>query len=59
MNMGNGEEVKFQPGRWMTMMENPEFKARVLEIMEEEVILNFKNREGDSKDFYDVDGEEE
>jgi len=59
MNMGNGEEMKFQPGRWMAMMENPEFKARVLEIMEEEVILNFKNREGDSQGFYDIDGDED
>ena len=59
MDMGNGEKTKFQPGRWMTMMEDEKFKNRVLEIMEEEVILNFKNRDGASQDFYDIDGENE
>lgn len=59
MDMGNGEKTKFQPGRWMTMMEDEKFKNRVLEIMEEEVILNFKNRDGASQDFYDIDGEDE
>lgn len=59
MDMGNGEKAKFQPGRWMTKMEDEKFKNRVLEIMEEEVILNFKNRQGASQDFYDIDGEDE
>ena len=46
---------KFQPSRWMKALESDKFKARVLEIMDREVIQKFDKREGDAKDFYDTD----
>ena len=38
-------------------LESDKFKARVLEIMDREVIQKFDKREGDAKDFYDTDEE--
>ena len=59
LDMGNGEVVRFQPGRWMEKIKDPAFKSRVLEVMEEHVIQNFKTRQGNPNDFYDVDGDED
>ena len=51
-------EQKFQPSRWLEFMEDEKFKARIIWIMEEEVIMKFKNREGTASDFYEIDEEE-
>ena len=51
----DGTVDKFQPSRWMKALESDKFKARVLEIMDREVIQKFDKREGDAKDFYDTD----
>ena len=59
LDMGNGDMVRFQPGRWMEKIKDPAFKTRVLEVMEEHVIQNFKTRKGNPNDFYDVDGDED
>jgi recombination protein RecA len=59
LDMGNGDVVRFQPGRWMEKIKDPAFKTRVLEVMEEHVIQNFKTRQGNPNDFYDVDGDED
>jgi recombination protein RecA len=59
LDMGDGEVVRFQPGRWMEKIKDPAFKSRVLEVMEEHVIQNFKTRQGNPNDFYDVDGDED
>jgi|TARA_R110002020_G_scaffold362574_2_gene574875 recombination protein RecA len=53
----DGTVDKFQPSRWMTALESDKFRARVLEIMDSEVIQKFDKREGDAKDFYDIDQE--
>ena len=51
---------KFQKGSWMTRInDTPGFKERVIEIFDEIVVQNFKNKKGDASDFYDIDGEEE
>ena len=55
----DGTTEKFQPGRWMEKMANEKFKNRILELMDEEVVLKFDKRQGNAEDFYDVDGEEE
>ena len=55
----DGTTEKFQPGRWMEKMANEKFKTRILELMDEEVVLKFDKRQGNAEDFYDVDGEEE
>jgi len=53
----DGTVDKFQPSRWMKALESEKFKKRVLEIMDREVIQKFDNREGDAKDFYNMDEE--
>ena len=54
----DGTEQKFQPSRWLEFLEDEKFKARVIQIMEEEIIMKFKNREGTASDFYEIDEEE-
>jgi recombination protein RecA len=54
----DGTEQKFQPSRWLEFLEDEGFRARVIQIMEEEVIMKFKNREGVASDFYEIDEEE-
>ena len=55
----DGTEEKFQPSRWMEKMENPKFKERILELMDEEVIQKFESREGDADSYYDQDEQRE
>ena len=50
--MKDGSVKKFQPSRWMTAMEDEDFKVRVLEVMDEEVVQKFDQRDGDADDFY-------
>ena len=56
MDMGDGTEVKFQPSKWIDKIQDAKFKQRVLDIMDEEVVLKFDKREGDASDFYDIEG---
>jgi recombination protein RecA len=51
-------EEKFQSAHWLDKLEDDKFRNRVFEIMDEEIIKKFDNREGDAGDFYDVDKEE-
>ena len=41
----------------VTTGHNKKFKERVLEIMDEDVIMRFENREGKASEFYDIDEE--
>jgi len=50
--MKDGSLKKFQPSRWMDSMADENFRVRVLEIMDEEVIQKFDRREGDADEFY-------
>ena len=50
--MKDGAVKKFQPSRWMVAMEDEAFKARVLEVMDEEVVQKFDQRHGSADDFY-------
>tara|TARA_R100000808_G_scaffold24491_1_gene56547 strand:+ start:1191 stop:2300 length:1110 start_codon:yes stop_codon:yes gene_type:complete len=58
MDMGNGTTEKFQPSRWKEKIKEEVFRNRVLEIMDEEVILKFDKRDGDATEFYDIEKEE-
>jgi len=58
MAMGDGTEIKFQPSRWKEKIQEEAFRKRVLNIMDEEVILKFDKREGTAADFYDIESEE-
>lgn len=49
----DGTSEKFQKANWLAKLENKKFKARVLELMDEEVVLKFHDRTGDASDFYD------
>lgn len=55
----DGTTEKFQPGRWMEKMQSEKFKNRILQLMDEEVVLKFDKRQGDAADFYNIDGDEE
>jgi len=55
----DGTEEKFQPSKWKSMLTNKKFRDRVLEIMDEEVILKFDKRQGEASDFYDIEQEEQ
>ena len=48
----DGTEKKFQAKKWLDALEDEAFKERVLEIMDEEVILKFDKRVGDADSFY-------
>jgi RecA/RadA recombinase len=53
----DGTEEKFQPSKWKNMLTNQKFRDRVIEIMDEEVILKFDKRQGKAEDFYDIENE--
>jgi recombination protein RecA len=53
----DGTEEKFQPSKWKNMLTNKKFRDRVLDIMDEEVILKFDKRQGEASDFYDIESE--
>lgn len=57
LEMVDGTVQKFQPSKWMDKMVDEKFRARVLEIIDEEVIQKFDKREGNAADFYDGDEE--
>ena len=58
LDMGDGDFVKFQPSKWKEKIQDETFRARILKIMDEEVILKFDKREGTASNFYDIEGEE-
>ena len=45
--------VKFQATKWVERLQDEEFRKNVMEIMDEEVIMKFHNREGTASDFYE------
>ena len=51
----NGKEEKFQAAKWLEKLKDKKFKNRVLEIMDEDIIMRFEKKEGKAKDFYDID----
>jgi len=51
----DGTEEKFQTSSWTKKLQDEKFRARVLEIMDEEVVLKFHDRTGNAEDFYDKD----
>ncbi len=54
----DGGEQKFQPSKWLEFLKDDNFRTRILQIMDEEVIMKFNNRDGNPSDFYKIDGEE-
>jgi|TARA_R110000744_G_scaffold171783_2_gene290294 recombination protein RecA len=54
----DGSEEKFQTVTWMKKLEEDKFRNRILQLMENEIILKFEKKEVDAKEFYDIDGED-
>ena len=52
IDYADGSSDKFQSSGWKAKLEEPKFKQRVLEIMDEEIIMKFDKRIGDATDFY-------
>ena len=51
-----GYSKKFQPSRWVELIEkDEEFRQHVIELMDEVVVQKFDKREGEASDFYEVD----
>ena len=59
MKSREGREFKFQGSQWVDKLGDPEFRQAVFDVMDEEVIMKFKERAGDAASFYDIDEEEE
>jgi hypothetical protein len=53
--MDDGTEKKFQRKTWTSMLKEKSFRKRVLQIMDEDVIMKFDKRIGNAADFYDTD----
>jgi recombination protein RecA len=53
LEMGDGKVTKFQPSKWDEKMQDPVFKQRVYDVMDEEVIQKFDKRLGKAEDFYE------
>ena len=51
----DGSEEKFQRKMWTEKLQKEDFRTSVLTIMDEDVIMKFKNREGNAQDFYDTE----
>ncbi len=49
----DGTEKKFQRKRWTEELKDEKFRERVLQIIDEDVIMKFSNREGSASDFYE------
>ena len=49
----DGTSEKFQTANWKEKLKNEKFKSRIYTLMDEEVIMKFDDRTGDSKNFYD------
>jgi len=46
-------EEKFQVAHWKEKLQNEKFRKRVMELMDEEIILKFDRRDSDASKFYE------
>ena len=49
----DGSTEKFQAAKWKEKLQNEKFKTRVLQIMDEEIVMKFDTRQGKAEDFYE------
>ena len=49
----DGTTEKFQAAKWKEKLQSDKFKQRVLQIMDEEIVMKFDNRQGNASDFYE------
>ena len=55
----DGTSEKFQASKWLDKLKEEKFRNRVLQLMDEEIIMRFESKQGSAEDFYDIDSEEE
>ena len=48
----DGAEEKFQTAGWLSKLQDEKFRNRILELIDEEVIMKFDKREGEAESFY-------
>ena len=53
LDYGDGTSDKFQTAGWKKKLEEPKFRKRVLDVMDEEVIMKFDKRIGNAEEFYE------
>ena len=53
----DGTEEKFQRKKWLDKLENEKFRKRVLQIIDQDVIMKFDNRTGNASDYYEKEDE--
>jgi len=53
----DGSSDKFQPSKWKEKLKEEKFKNRVLQLINEEIIMRFEKKEGKAEDFYDIDAD--
>jgi recombination protein RecA len=53
LDYGDGTSDKFQSAGWKKKLEDSKFKQRVLDIMDEEIIMKFDERTGNAESFYE------
>jgi len=54
----DGKEEKFQQKTWIEKLDNEKFYNRIIQLMEEEVVMKFDKRQGSAEDFYNIDSGE-
>jgi len=57
LDFGDNTSDKFQTANWKKKLEEPKFRQRVLDIMDEEIIMKFDKRIGDAAEFYEKEEE--
>lgn len=54
LTMPDGYTKKFQPSKWAELVKgDEEFKTRVTQIMDEEIVQKFDQRQGNASEFYE------
>ena len=53
----DGTSEKFQGAKWKEKLQNEKIRNRVIQVMDEEIIMRFDKKEGKAEDFYNVDQE--
>jgi hypothetical protein len=57
LEMPDGYTKKFQPSRWAEVIKtDEEFRAKIVQLMDEEVVQKFDKRVGKAEDFYTEPG---
>ena len=55
----DGSTDKFQASKWKDKLKDEKFRKRVLQIMDEEVIMRFEKKTGAAEEFYNIDSDSE